>query len=534
MFNRLVLARAVACIWAMTAFTQTAHAQVSERLAAIIEAYGGAEALTEVETMEAEWVGYFIGRYQSRYTEPPYDRLPVRNWTAIDFESEHAVVDSISTWPGELNMGSRTIIGDESWTLNTISRIYTDGVWHGYRSNLNSTAARMPFVLVRNMMGNPQAFSVTGTHLHRGITYDVVDYNGLTFWVHPETSLIYAYLSRGGNMTDGEVEIMRTYTHYFEYDGVMVNRRYQIWTDVDETSDMELYSIDFHPPMDSYMQVPEGFEYVEIMDGYNGVLEIEVEEVGRGAYLAGNGETRILYVELEDSFVAMEAGGMPDYAAETYAAMEPYMNGKPLRYIIPTHHHDDHAVAVHFYARAGASVLTTRDKEGFLRRLLARTWGEHGPVEDAEFTFLDETVLDLSDEVGEFTVLVYQDAPHTENMLVGYLPEARLLYTCDIFIGWVGEENSQGAPYSARHLAVWVAARQAAGEIGEVDTYASCHGRAYSAEDFAAMLEQERQVVTMPGNEAWPTATWFERFGLSDDTVGNPRRAGAIETPALD
>lgn len=517
-----------------TLASHAAHAQVSDRLSEIIEAYGGEEALLAINTFEYDWTGYFIGRYQSRYTEPPYDRLPVRNWSAVDFDNEVSVYDTISTWPGELNMGTRTINdGGDGWYLNTISQIYTDGVMYSHAAIVGGAASRMPWVLVRNMIGHPDQFEAMGTHEHRGITYDVIAYNGQTYWVHPETSLIYAGISRGGNMTDVEVDVLRTYTHYFEINGIMVNRRYKIWNNTDETSDMELYDIAFNADVSQYLSIPEGFLYVPSMDGYNGVWEIGVEELGSGVYLAGNGETRILYVEFDDYFVAMEAGGMPDYAEETYNAMQPYMNGKPLRYIIPTHHHDDHAVAIHFYARIGATILTTRDKEGFLRRLLARSWGDDGPVTDAQFSFIEEERLVLADDTNRLDIIVYQDAPHTENMLVAYLPGLTALYSCDIFIGWIGDEVRQGAPYGVRQLDQWIDAQQSAGSMGEVDLYIAVHGRPYSADDMSQMLATERVVVTLPDNESWPTATWFERYGLSDDTVGSTRRGRVVPGPAL-
>ncbi|NWG93268.1 MAG: hypothetical protein HXY21_12310, partial [Parvularculaceae bacterium] len=66
-------------------FGSAASAEPSDRIARIISAYGGEEALERVHQMESEWAGYSIGRYQSRHTDPPYDRLPVRNWSAFDF-----------------------------------------------------------------------------------------------------------------------------------------------------------------------------------------------------------------------------------------------------------------------------------------------------------------------------------------------------------------------------------------------------------------------------------------------------------------
>lgn len=527
-----MLSKFIIILLALLASTQggSARAASAERVAAIVEAYGGKTALSRVAQVEVDWAGHFVARYQSRHAEPPSDRLPVRNWMAIDLTAERSVIDSISTYPGELNLGFRAVNnGARRLNFNTISRLYAEGGMYSHQGIVETARNRMPWMLVREMISNPGAFEAAGTRAFRGITYDLLRRGEATIWVHPETSLIHAVSWREEGMVDVEVEVMRTYTDYFEHEGIMLNRRHQAWANGEVVMDHELYAVRFNRPVDQYLGVPDGFLQVPSLDGYNGVTDIGVEQIGKGVFLAGDGETRILYVEFDDHFVAMEAGGMPDYTERTYNAMRPRMGKKPLRYIIPTHHHDDHAVAIHFYARVGATILTTRDKEGYMRRLLARAWGDAPPVTNAKFRFVDGPSLVLEDATNRLDVHVYRDAPHAENMLVGYLPREDTLYTCDIFIGWVGG-NRQGASHGMRRLASWVAARQAAGEMGPAQSYASCHGRAYPAAEFERMLATDRTIMALPAGEAWPSATWFQRYGLTDDTVGNSRRSRVEET----
>ncbi|MDQ8754654.1 MBL fold metallo-hydrolase [Sphingosinicella sp. LHD-64] len=502
----------------------SAHAQAADRLTRIVEAYGGAAALNRVGQVEIEWAGYVIGRYQSRRTDPPYDHLPIRSWLALDFAAGRSVIDSIGTYPGELNFGWRDVNdGARRWSFNTISRIYAAGSMHSHDDLVQMATSRMPWMLARTMAGNPGAFALAGTRERRGVTYDLIRHGESTLWVHPETSLIHAVSSRSGDLVDAETEVVTTYTDYFEHEGVMVNRGYQVSVDGEATRDLELYSLRFNHALDDHLRVPGGFLQVPTLDGYNGVAEVGVQRIGDGVFLAGSGDTRVLYVEFADHFVAMEAGGLPDYAEQAYNAMRPHMGSKPLRYIIPTHHHDDHAVAIHFYARVGATILTTRDKEGFMRRLLTRAWGDTPPVTNARFRFVDDPRLVLEDSSNRLEIHVYRDAPHTENMLVGYLGRDRTLYTCDVFVGWTGGVR-QGASHGVRHLARWVAARQASGGLGPVRHHASCHGNGYSAAEFEQMLRTERTIATLPGNLALPSASWFDRYGLADDAARNPRR----------
>lgn len=516
---------AIAFILVLAPCGAEARTDVSTPLTRIVTAYGGAPALEAIDQVEGEWVGYFMGRYQSRRADPPYDRMPIRTWTALDLETGRSVFESISAYPGELNLGLRIVNdGPRQWTMNTISRIYVDGAMHSHDQLVELARNRMPWMAARDMIRAPGEFEPAGTRTLRGIAYDEIRRGRITYLVHPDTALIHAAVWREDDLVETGVEIMRTYTDYAALDGVMVNRKVQAWSNGELLMAHVFKDAAFNRPIDPHLGLPEGFLKVASLDGYNGVAEIEVERLGNGVFLAGGGDTRVLYVEFEDHFVAMEAGGLPDYVERVYEAMRPHMGGKPLRYIIPTHHHDDHAVGVHFYTRIGAMVLTTRDKEGFLRRLLARSWGHAAADPNAPFRFIDTSVLALQDDRNRLDVHVYADAPHSENMLVGYLGESDTLYTCDVFIGWTGEVR-QGASYGARHLAQWIAAKQADGALGPVRRYVTCHGRAYTAEEFDRMLALERTVVTLPGNEVRPTARWADRHGLVDDTTPAPSQS---------
>lgn len=519
-------------------------ANVSESVASttldeVIEAHGGLEALDSIRSIEIDQAGYFIGRYQSRDTLPPYDRLPVRLFAALDYETGQGAWDTISTWPGELNMGGRDILTTaQSWRLNTISRIYTKGSMRSFSSMSSGLANLLPALLVRNMARNPELVEAGPTRTFNYIEYDTLVYRErFTLFIHPQTRLVDVLETIEGGMWDHTLDegtrlpVQRVYRQYFEQDGVMFPLRYQQWIDGVATRDVGLYRLRINQPVDEHLVLPEGFAEVPDMGGYSGQWDISVDKVSDGLYVAGNGETRLLYVEFADHFIVLEAGGFPSYARDVHEAMKPYMGGKPIRYIVPLHHHDDHAWAVHYYARMGATILTTPDKEGFLRKLLARTWGEHGPVEDARFEYISGRHLRMEDDFNAFDIFVWPAAPHSENMVLGYQAGSGSLFTGDFYIGWVspgGEKVRQGAPHGVRQLAHWILARRKEGTMGDVNHYIAVHGRAYDAEEMNRMLATERTVTVLPGNEAWPTASWHERFGLADDTVGKARRATEI------
>lgn len=491
------------------------------------EAHGG-DAVDGIRSLEFETVGYFHGRYQSRHTTPPWDLIPIRQYTAIDFESPRAVRDVLSAWPGGLTMGYRSIIdGDTDWHLNTIARFYERGTFNSYNGTMGSVRVRFPVYFVQSLVEDPSRVSSIGQETRSGMDYITLVYDaGSTMYVNPETFLIDSVEYRSANhMVGREVDYRRAYDNYTDIGGIMVPQRYLMWVEGLPYYDLSLPTVRFNTDISRHLEIPDNFAEVAASDAYSGQMEIGVREVADGVFAAGNGETQILYVEFDEYFVAMETGGFPSYAENVHAAMEPYMDGKPLRYIVPTHYHDDHLFAVHYYARIGATILTTRDKEGYIRELLNRTWDEHGPVTDAAFEYIDGPVRTFADGTNRFDVHVYADAPHTENMLVGYVEGSGILFSGDTVIGWVQPEPGivrQGAPYAALHLDQWVRERQAAGEMGAVSEYVNVHGVPYSPAEWRQMLATERTFTTLPDNEAMPVLTWFERYGLNDNTTSDP------------
>ncbi|WDI31846.1 MBL fold metallo-hydrolase [Hyphococcus flavus] len=526
-----------AAVFAFCSLCSAFAAETSEELMReVVAAYGGADALNAIQQLELDSAGYSIARYQSRTTHEPYDRLPIRSFGAIDYENDRGVWENISTWPGELNMGTRSIVnGDESATLNTILRTYNDGAMMSLDYIKRSTAFWLTPLLVREMMENADEVTLGEQKEFRNIAYDTLRYRDrYTVYVNPKTRLINVISSTEGGMwdhtidEDQRVEVIRFYDAYVKTHGVWFPTRYNQFVDGVATQDRGIYSLKINQPIDRYLQVPDGFETADT-SGYGGEgWDIAVREAGDGLYVTGNGEIHVLFVEFDDYFIALEAGNFPSHAVNTLEAMKPYMNGKPLKYIVPTHHHDDHAWAVHGYTRLGAKILTTPDKEGFLRKLLNRTYGEHGPVEDAEFEFIEGNRLHISDSTNTFDVFVWPDSPHSENMIIGYHPGSESIFTGDFYLGWGVPEGSgvrQGANYSTRELDRWIKERQRAREMDGVENYIAVHGRPYTRAEMEEMLSIERTIFSLPNNEAWPTATWPDRYGLHDDTAQNPRRS---------
>ncbi|MBI4793384.1 MAG: MBL fold metallo-hydrolase [Deltaproteobacteria bacterium] len=130
------------------------------------------------------------------------------------------------------------------------------------------------------------------------------------------------------------------------------------------------------------------------------------------------------------------------------------ISDKPIRYVVNTHHHLDHAFGNADFARQGAVVISQLKDAANLKTHGQAALGnakEYGLTEqDMEGTEIVLPALAFGDrldiDLGDRTVqLIYTGVSHTEGSILVYLPESKILFAGDIlFTGYhpyMGEGN---------------------------------------------------------------------------------------------
>jgi len=181
-------------------------------------------------------------------------------------------------------------------------------------------------------------------------------------------------------------------------------------------------------------------------------------ELGKGVWLLQeltNGYNA-LAVAFKDHVMVVEPASTDVESKRAIAAVKELAPGKPIRYIVATHHHEDHAGGVRSYIAEGSTVVTTAGNRAYFERIAAsrRTIAPDDlsarPRKPAfelvrgRRTFSDgERTVELVD-VGP--------SPHANEILVAYLPQEKMVFEADLFgIGW-GAPVPAGSP-TAAHFA---------------------------------------------------------------------------------
>jgi glyoxylase-like metal-dependent hydrolase (beta-lactamase superfamily II) len=161
-----------------------------------------------------------------------------------------------------------------------------------------------------------------------------------------------------------------------------------------------------------------------------------VEKLGEGAFKIG-GNYQSLAIDMGDHILVVESGQSDARGMAVMAAAKQAIPNKPVRFVVNSHPHFDHASGLAAAVAEGATILTHRNNEDVLERLLS------GPR-----TLMGDSLAKASnrkanvDGVGDRDVRKGSNGKvvelhripneHSDGMLLVYLPAEKVVWTADI------------------------------------------------------------------------------------------------------
>ena len=201
------------------------------------------------------------------------------------------------------------------------------------------------------------------------------------------------------------------------------------------TFDMEIENVAVNPTLpDALFQPPS--DYRQVSDDKLTTTKIneriyEVSGLGGGAY-------RSQFVVMQDFVVVFEAPlGIPA-CRQIIAEIRRTAGDKPIRYVVISHFHGDHAGGVGAYADIGATIVSAAENKDVLQtfaRARSLSQGLGGNRGDVPFAF--QPVTSAGQEIvdaggGRLRVIDFQ-TPHVERLLTLYDPQTRTIMNGDLF-----------------------------------------------------------------------------------------------------
>lgn len=165
---------------------------------------------------------------------------------------------------------------------------------------------------------------------------------------------------------------------------------------------------------------------------------IQPEKIADGVWFLTFGAPQSILVEFNDHVVIIEGPSNDARTIATIAEVKRMLPDKPIRYVVNTHHHADHAGGIRAYVAEGIPIITHETHKRYYEQEIFKNPHTLNPDRLALVprrpiieTVKDKRVL----TGGRMTLELYhlRGNLHSEGLLAAYIPKDKLLIQADAF-----------------------------------------------------------------------------------------------------
>jgi glyoxylase-like metal-dependent hydrolase (beta-lactamase superfamily II) len=158
-------------------------------------------------------------------------------------------------------------------------------------------------------------------------------------------------------------------------------------------------------------------------------------DIGPNISETQGGTHNTVFIATDSYLIAMEAPNDDGQSIPSIALAKQRYPGKPIKYLVLSHHHVDHIGGMRQYAAEGATIVVGKGDGDYFRKVLARPETLNWNAPKAAFA---PKVIEVNDkwtinDAGREVSFYVIDNPHAEDMMIGYLPDLKLGLVTDIW-----------------------------------------------------------------------------------------------------
>jgi len=225
----------------------------------------------------------------------------------------------------------------------------------------------------------------------------------------------------------GEVEAVTRYSDYRDFGGVQFPTRIQ-------------QSLGGHPVLDvAVLEVePNASAEIQVPDPVRAAVEkVTIDKVAEGVWFVSGGSHNSVAIAMRDHLILVESPLNDGRTGPVLEQVRQLAPGKPIRYLINSHHHFDHSGGVRTAVAAGATIVTQAGNVAYLKRALAvpnRIAPDQLAQSGRKATFKQvKDKLVLADRERRVEIHRIQGNLHNDTFLMVYLPAEKLLIEADAY-----------------------------------------------------------------------------------------------------
>jgi glyoxylase-like metal-dependent hydrolase (beta-lactamase superfamily II) len=418
-----------------------AYNRAKSLIEAAVAAHGGIEALRAVRHARITMAGFDFHPTQGRRFVPPYDSTVRRFDVMIDLTRNQLVSTQTTGWPGGFHYTTRFVTNGDKF-FNVAPRNQNYSVQQGWdpADRQFGSLFRVPnwYLLAAYESTSPGARRYLGPirlgpngPIVEAVHFTIPPSGNVVIGFDPESHRLRATMSVGTDLFTGDTEVYTEFLDWRMLDGLLLPSRATVHRGGNVVQDLRFTSatLNYQIP-DSLLGPPAHYAVAPP----NPPMQ-PAQELAPGVWLAGSGY-RSLLVAFDDYVVVVDAPSSTSAEVITQAAS--LAPGKPIRYVVPTHHHDDHFLGVRYHAAAGTTIVTTAGNTDYLRRIMAAPMSslmlarnQAGPSSSYRVEAIEGDRRVFSG--GSRRLEIHRiPSPHADDMLIAWLPAEGILFQADL------------------------------------------------------------------------------------------------------
>lgn len=430
--RKLVLSALTAvALAAMTATAQDSKSVVDQASKTM-----GAAALTSIQ-YSGSGSSFALG--QSPNPNAPWPRFNVTSYTAVINYDTPGMRQEIVRTQGEnppRGGGGQPLAGEQ----RLVQLVSGNRAWNMTGTTANPTLAATderllqirvsPHGVLKGAMTNP---ATVKPQTSGGKNVNVVSFtaNGRKFNAFiNDQNLVERVETWLDNPVLGDMLVETSYSAYKDFGGVQFPTR--ITQKQGGFPVLELTITDVKPNATADLSVP-----LAVQQAQPAPVKVDVQKVADGIWFLAGGSHHSIAIEFADHIVVIEGPQNDERSIAVIDEVKKAIPGKPIKYLVNTHHHFDHSGGIRTYAAEGATILTHQMNKAYYEKTFAapRTLNPDRLAKSGKkATF--ETMTDkrvLSDGTRTVELHLIKGNPHNDAIIMAYLPKEKLLIEADAF-----------------------------------------------------------------------------------------------------
>ena len=390
-----------------------------------------AKALGDVKSIEIQGSGAVFQVGQSQVPGQPWPMFNVRSFTrVVNYDTASLRDDILRTRALEPPKGGGPYVRGEHRQVFVVSGDHAWNVMGDATAPAPITLAdrqlqfwTTPHGVIKAALANPAG--VQGRTIAFGVPGRFKGTASLD-----AANLVERVEATLSNPVLGDMPVVIVYADYRDFGGVKFPTKIKQTYGGFPALELNITEVRANPAVD--ITVPDN-----VRSAGNPYTKVQSQKAADGVWYLTGGSHHSVVIEMKDHLIVAEGPLNDDRALAVIAEARKLVPGKPIKYLIVSHHHFDHSGGVRAFAGEGVTIISHDASKAFFERIiaapatvgpdhLART-GKKATVEGVR----DRRVL--TDGTRTVEVRHIAGIQHADDMLMVYLPKEKFLIEADAY-----------------------------------------------------------------------------------------------------